>query len=247
MSKRIVVFGANSAMAVACLRIWAAQGHRLYLVARDADRLERLAADLGVRGAASVSLMVADLADCEAHGALIRQVFESLGGVDVCLLAHGVLPEQSLCQQDQRQMIRQFQTNALSSMSLLGLMAERMEAARAGVMAAISSVAGDRGRASNYCYGASKAALTVFLQGLRNRLHRANVQVITIKPGFVDTPMTASFKKGALWAKPEDVAEQICKAIERRKPDVLYAPGFWRWIMWVICSIPESLFKRMRL
>ena len=110
----------------------------------------------------------------------------------------------------------------------------------------ISSVAGDRGRQSNYVYGSAKAAVTTFLQGLRNRLHPAGVQVLTVKPGFVDTPMTSAFPKGPLWASPEQIARGIHRAIQKRK-DVVYLPGFWRLIMRVIREIPEAVFKRLSL
>jgi short-subunit dehydrogenase len=130
--------------------------------------------------------------------------------------------------------------------ALATVLANRFEAQRSGSIAVISSVAGDRGRQSNYVYGAAKGAVTLLLQGLRNRLSKSGVQVLTIKPGFVDTPMTAEFKKGALWAKPDDIAHGIVSAIDRRR-DVVYLPGFWRLIMLIIRHIPEPIFKRMSL
>ena len=138
------------------------------------------------------------------------------------------------------------QTNALSTISLLTLIANRFEAKRSGNICVISSVAGDRGRASNYVYGSSKAMVTAFTSGLRQRLHKSNVSVVTVKPGFVDTPMTSDFKKGFLWAKPNDVAEKIVKAIDNKK-DGVYAPGFWRYVMVVIKLIPSFLFKKIEL
>ena len=137
-------------------------------------------------------------------------------------------------------------TNFLSVVSLLTPIANQLEKQHYGCIAVISSVAGDRGRQSNYVYGAAKGALTIFLQGLRNRLQAANVCVLTIKPGFVDTPMTADLKKGALWAKPESVAKGIYRAIKRRKNSV-YLPWFWWPIMMVIRHIPEPIFKRLKL
>ena len=138
------------------------------------------------------------------------------------------------------------QTNALSVISLLTLLANHFEQQRHGCIAVISSVAGDRGRQSNYVYGTAKGALSIFLQGLRNRLHKSGVQVLTVKPGFVDTPMTASLPKGPLWATPEKVAEDIDKAIENKR-NVLYTPSFWFLIMAIIKSVPESIFKRLSL
>ena len=139
-----------------------------------------------------------------------------------------------------------FAVNALSAMAVAEAAATCLAQQGHGTLAVISSVAGDRGRASNYVYGAAKGALTRYLQGLRNRLAAAGVHVLTIKPGFVDTPMTAHLPKGALWATPERVADDIVRAIERRR-EVLYTPWFWRWVMAVLCAIPEGLFKRTRL
>lgn len=136
--------------------------------------------------------------------------------------------------------------NFVSAASLLSHLANLMEKRRGGTIAVISSVAGDRGRQSNYVYGAAKAGLSAFASGLRNRLQKSGVSVVTIKPGFVDTPMTAHVKKGPLFATPEAVARGIVKAIDRRK-DVVYVPGFWRPIMWLIRSIPERIFKRLSL
>ena len=142
--------------------------------------------------------------------------------------------------------LREIDNNGLSVIALCTLLGNRFEAQGSGSIAVISSVAGDRGRQSNYVYGAAKGMVTRFLQGLRNRLAKENVQVLTIKPGFVDTPMTAAFKKGALWAQPADVARGILAAIDKGKDEV-YLPGFWRLIMLVIRHIPEFIFKKLSL
>jgi short-subunit dehydrogenase len=134
----------------------------------------------------------------------------------------------------------------LSALSFLTLLANYFEKRGTGTLAAISSVAGDRGRQSNYIYGTTKAALSTFLQGLRNRLSSKNVHVLTIKPGFVDTPMTAHLKRGLLFATPEKVAQDIIRAIAGKK-SVLYTPWFWRWIMLAIKMIPETIFRKLRL
>jgi len=140
----------------------------------------------------------------------------------------------------------ELQTNFTTVVSLLTLLANLFERQGRGSIAVISSVAGDRGRQSNYVYGAAKGALTIYLQGLRNRLAKANVHVLTIKPGFVDTPMTRDFKKGLLWVGPDVIARGIVKAIDKRK-DVAYLPFFWRYIMFIIKIIPERIFKRLSL
>jgi short-subunit dehydrogenase len=166
--------------------------------------------------------------------------------MDVVLIAHGTLPDQKACEASFEHTRREFETNALSVMSLLTHVANYFEREKRGTIAVIASVAGDRGRQSNYVYGTAKGAVSLFMQGLRNRLAPAGVHVLTIKPGFVDTPMTSEFKKGLLWAQPDRVARDIQRAIEKKK-DIAYVPPFWRYIMWVIGAIPEFVFKRLRL
>jgi len=245
--KKILVIGATSAIAQATARLWATQGHRLYLIGRDEARLQTLAGDLKIRGATTVALATLDVNDFDRHGAVLDAATAALGGLDIVLIAHGTLGDQSASEADFSVALQEFNTNAISVISLLTHLANRFEIQRQGTIAVISSVAGDRGRQSNYVYGTAKGAVTVFLQGMRNRLHRSGVQVLTIKPGFVDTPMTADIdKKGPLWARPEAIAQAILRGIEQRR-DVIYAPWFWRWILAVIRLIPERLFKRLRL
>lgn len=242
--KTIVIFGATSAIAKAVAKLYAKKGDSLFLVGRNAEQTQTLAIDLKVRGAKEVAFAVSDLAKIEQHPPLIATIKQTFPKIDVALLAHGVLPNQDACNQSVESAIEAMTVNFISPVSLLTLLANEMQEKSA--IAVISSVAGDRGRQSNYVYGAAKGGLSLFLQGLRNRLHSKGVAVITIKPGLVDTPMTASFKKGALWAKPEQVAKGIVKAIEKRHDEV-YLPSFWKWIMFIIRQIPESLFKRLSL
>jgi short-subunit dehydrogenase len=244
--RKILVIGATSAIAEATARLFAENGDRLFLVGRRIERLQQIAADLEIRGAAGTGAFAMDVNDLSRHLAMLAQAEATLGGIDTVLIAHGTLPDQRACEQDVDLTLRELNTNALSTIALLTRIANRFEANGQGTIAVISSVAGDRGRQSNYVYGAAKAAVSTFLQGLRNRLHSAEVQVLTVKPGFVDTPMTADFPKGALWAKPDGIARGIVKAIERRK-DVVYLPWFWWGIMAIIKSIPERMFKRGRL
>jgi len=131
-------------------------------------------------------------------------------------------------------------------MSLLTHLANYFETQKAGTLAVISSVAGERGRQSNYVYGAAKGAVSIFLQGLRQRLDKSGVHVLTIKPGFVDTPMTKELKKGLLWADPQAVAKLIHKGVAAKK-SIIYTPGYWALIMAVIKAIPERLFKKIAL
>ena len=244
--QKILIIGATSAIAEATARLFAARGDRLHLLARNRERLETMAKDLKIRGAESVSFDVLDVNDFDRHPALLDAASTILDGIDVVLIAHGTLPDQRACEGDFLRTLEELNTNAIGTLSLLTHLANRFEQQRHGVIAAISSVAGDRGRQSNYVYGTAKAAVTVFLQGLRNRLYKSGVRVLTIKPGFVDTPMTADFRKGLLWAQPERIAKDIVKAISASK-DVIYTPWFWRPVMVLIRSIPEPLFKRLSL
>lgn len=244
--KKILIIGAGSAIAEAAARQWAAQGHSLYLLARNEERLGAMAADLKVRGAAMAAFSVLDVNQFERHAAAIDAAVAALSGLDTVLIAHGTLGDQKRCEQDVAATLQELNTNALSVISMLTLLANRFEAQRHGTLAVIGSVAGDRGRQSNYVYGTAKGAVAIFLQGLRNRLQPAGVRVLTIKPGFVDTPMTASFKKGPLWATPEAVAASIVSAVEKRR-DVLYTPWFWLGIMTLIKLVPERVFKKLKL
>lgn len=241
-----LIIGATSAIAEATARLLAERGGSLYLVGRNTARLEAIAADLTVRGAASVATETMDLNSFALHGPMVERVYAALGRVDSVLIAHGTLSDQKACEGSAADALAQITTNALSAVSLLTLLANRLEAERRGTIVVISSVAGDRGRASNYVYGSAKALVTAFCSGLRQRLSRAGVRVITVKPGFVDTPMTRSLRKGPLWAKPAAIARGIVRAMDRGQCTV-YLPGFWRPIMFAVRLIPERLFARMRM
>jgi decaprenylphospho-beta-D-erythro-pentofuranosid-2-ulose 2-reductase len=245
--RKILIVGATSAIAQAAARLFAARGDRLFLAARNPGRLDIVRQDLAARGGASVGVLAIDATDRGRHEALLDAAEQAMDGLDTVLIAHGVLPDQKAAEQSVERMLADIDTNALSVLSLLTPVANRFEARRAGTIAVISSVAGDRGRKSNYVYGAAKGMVTIFLQGLRNRLAASGVAVITIKPGFVDTPMTAHLEKGGpLWASPEAVAAGIVAAIDRGR-DVVYLPWFWQVIMLIIRHIPERIFKRLSL
>lgn len=248
--KRIVIIGATSAIAHATARLWAAQGAALFLVGRNVERLEANAADLRVRGTASVATHGMNATDEAAYAPMLAAALAALGGIDIALIAHGSLADQRACELDLALLRAEIETNGVSVCLLAQLFGNHFagQAGDArGVLAVIGSVAGDRGRQSNYVYGAAKGLVARFLEGLRNRLAPAGVQVLLVKPGFVDTPMTAEFeKKGLLWAQPEDIATGILKAIARKR-DVVYLPWFWRAIMLVIRHIPERIFKRLSL
>ena len=164
----------------------------------------------------------------------------------MALIAHGALPDQARCQATADAAIAALDVNFVSAVAILTPLANRFEAAGRGCLAVVTSVAGDRGRQSNYVYGAAKGGLDRFLQGLRNRLHRAGVAVVTLKAGFVDTPMTAAMPQGPLFVSARRAGRAAHRAIERRR-DVAYIPWFWRPIMGVVRALPEALFKRLRL
>jgi short-subunit dehydrogenase len=241
-----LIIGATSAIAEATARMLAERGDALYLVARNEPRLAAIAADLSVRGSPRVGCEVLDANDVAAHESMLARAESFLAGCDSVLIAHGTLSDQKACESSVELTLQELNTNALSVVALLTRIANRMAQRRAGTIAVISSVAGDRGRGSNYVYGSAKALVTAFLSGLRQRLGKCGVNVVTIKPGFVDTPMTAAFTKGALWARPERIAAGIVQAIDRNSSTV-YLPGFWRPIMWIIRTIPERVFLRLSL
>jgi len=245
--KDVLIIGATSAIAGACARLWAAEGARLFLVARDEAKLEQVAADLSVRGAATVHTWRMDANDFPAHAAMLDAAWRELESVDIALIAHGTLPDQAACQADADLALREFLTNGSSIIALLTGLTQRFELQQHGSIAVITSVAGDRGRPSNYVYGSAKAAVSTFCEGLRARLFKVGVSVTDIRPGFVATPMTVGLSlPAALVARPEPVARRIVKGIER-KQDVLYVPAFWWGIMAVIRHVPRFAFKRLSL
>lgn len=242
----IAIFGAYSAIAEAAARALVEPGARYFLAGRDRAKLEQVAADLKVRGAEETHLCVADLADRSAAAAAVAALDAAFDKVDVALLAHGTLPDQQACQADAGETLAAFEINALSHIGLLTHLADRFERQGEGVIAVITSVAGDRGRQSNYVYGAAKRAVSTYLEGLRHRLAATKVKVVDIRPGFVDTPMTADFPKGRLWAAPSKVGADIARAIEKGRP-VVYTPWFWRYIMLIIRHLPAFVLHRTKL
>lgn len=243
---KIMIVGATSAIAQETARFFAGDGASFFLVARDPDKLQTLSDDLSVRGAKQVTTFALDVNDFERHEDCIQTAIQSLDGLDAVLIAHGTLTDQQKAQTDLDYALQEIKTNALSVIALLTPLANYFEEQRRGSIAVISSVAGDRGRASNYVYGAAKATVNAFVAGLRGRLAKAGVHVLTVKPGFVDTPMTADLKKNALYASPVVVGEAIYKAMLQRR-DVLYTPWYWMLIMMIIRNIPARIFKRLNL
>lgn len=244
--QHIVIIGATSGIAEACARHWAARSAHFFLVARNKTRLENIKNDLCARGA-SADIYVLDANDLNAHAAMVNAAQQSLGRIDIVLIAHGTLSDQKACESSAETAVAEVLSNGTSAIALLTHFANVLEAQRSGTLAVISSVAGERGRPSNYVYGAAKAMVTAFCEGLRARLFKVGVHVLVIKPGFVATAMTAGLDlPPLLTATPDAVAADIASAVQRRR-DILFTPWFWRWIMCVIRAIPVSVFKKLSL
>ena len=243
----ILLIGAGSAIATAVARRYAAHQSSLFLIARNGSRLALQQQDLLVRGAARVGTRVLDLLNHEEYETAINAATEFFGqdDIDLVLICHGSLPDQEAAEQDFDLARREIDINGLSVISLLTRLTPYLKAQGRGMLAVVTSVAGDRGRQPNFVYGAAKALVSTYLQGLRGKLLPYGVDVLDIRPGLVDSPMTQQFDKGLLWSSPELVARQIDKAI-RRKRHTVYVPGYWRLIMAVVRSIPEAVFKRLK-
>jgi len=243
-----LIIGATSAMAEQAARRFAADGDRLVLAARDTERLVQIADDLQIRGAESVTCLPAfDASNSDSVQNFSKRLLDLEGMIDCVLIAHGHLPDQKESEEHTWTSLKELQINFISTVQLCTVLANRLEKQGHGTLAVISSVAGLRGRQSNYVYGAAKGGLNTFLQGLRNRLASKNVRVLTLLPGFVDTPMTAELEKGPLFVSAETAGTLIHKAITKRKADVIYIPFFWQFIMWIIRAIPERIFKKLNL
>ncbi len=240
----VLIIGAKSEIAKATAREYAKNGYDLYLAARNSEELEEFAKDVITRTQRTVQLLELDILDYKSHQAFYDNLDEKPLGV---ISAIGYLGEQEKAQSDLDEAQRIMDTNYTGVVSLFNIIADDFEKRRSGFMVGISSVAGDRGRKSNYIYGSAKAALTAYLSGLRNRLYDAQVHVLTVKPGFVATKMTEDMDlPEKLTAQPEEVAEDIYKAQQKGK-NVLYTKWMWRWVMLIILMIPEWKFKGMSI
>lgn len=242
---KVLVIGATSAISEQLMRLLALRSACFYIAARNEERLSAIAADLRVRGAESVEAETLDVTDTTQLDGVVARAEIAMGGLHTVLYFAGLLPKQTLTS-DNPSLVREVMAvNATGAMVTLGQAATLFERQGHGQIVAVGSVAGDRGRATNFSYGAAKGALDIFMSGLRQRLQQTPVQVLLVKPGFVDTPMTANFKKGPLWASPARVARNIVQAMDSKR-SVIYTPWFWRWIMLVIRHIPERIFVRLK-
>jgi short-subunit dehydrogenase len=242
-----LLVGATSGMGRAIARRLAAEGYDLILAGRRLDELALLAADLEVRFGSKNEVRPFEALDFESHPGFFEDCARFFpGGLEGVMLCHGEMPDADRAARDFALAHRCIEVNFSSAVSLLGLAASHLEERGRGWICAISSVAGDRGRPSNYVYGSTKAALSTYLSGLRARLARSGVSVVDVKPGFVDTALTYGRPGMFLVAPPERVARDVMRGIQRDKA-VVYTPPFWMAIMLVIRSIPDFLFKRVRL
>jgi short-subunit dehydrogenase len=242
----VLVAGATSAIARAVAAELARRGHALVLAARDLAEAEALAADLRLRHGVAARAARFDALDFASHAAFAAELIAEGDGLEGVVVAFGWMGDAERARHEPDEARRTLDVNFTAVVSLLTPLADHLEGRGAGFICVVSSVAGDRGRQSNYVYGAAKGGLTVYLQGLRNRLFPAGVRVVTVKPGFVDTRMTFGLPGTFLVAPPERVAAGIVKAIDRGADEV-YLPGFWRPVMMAIRAVPERIFKRMKL
>lgn len=244
--EKVLIIGATSRIAQETARRYARAGARLFLVARDPEKLSAVASDLRVLGATEVGTSVMDADDHERHAGMLARAREALGELDLALVAYGTLPDQAACERTPGLAAAAMRTNGVSTCHLLLVLAEAFEQQGRGRIAVITSVAGDRGRRSNYVYGASKALVSVFLEGLRARLRTVGVGVTDLKPGLVNTPMTAHLESGPLFSDPATVARGIQRAVERGR-GVAYIPFYWRWIMLVVRMVPGRILARFEI
>lgn len=245
MTPYTLILGAKSDMARAIAKEFAGAGHGLYLAGRRAEaELGPEAKDLNIRYDVAATAFEFDALDYDSHEAFYNSL-DPQPDVVICVL--GYMPEQSDSEKDHSLARKVMETNYIGCANILGIAANAMEQRGSGSIIGISSVAGDRGRASNYLYGSAKAGFTAFLSGLRNRLHKSGVHVLTVKPGFVNTKMTEGLDlPGPLTAEPEKVARDVFRAWKKKR-NVLYTKWMWRYIMWIIRNIPEWQFKKMKI
>ncbi|KPK82180.1 MAG: short-chain dehydrogenase [Gemmatimonas sp. SM23_52] len=243
----VLVIGATSQIARAVSLEFAAAGYDLLLAGRSSDELERVAADIRIRSGSTVQTARFEALDTDSHAEFVAQALDHCGNAIVgAIVVFGLLGDSQRARGDFSHAEEIIRVNYLGAASMLTQLANHFEKEGRGFIVGISSVAGDRGRASNYIYGSAKGALSLFLQGLRNRLYSRGVHVLTVKPGFIDTRMTFGSVPTRLAADPQVVAKAIVRALKKRK-DVIYVPWFWRYIMWAIRLLPEFVFKRTDL
>lgn len=242
---KVVILGANSFIARALSAEMLKEGWDVLMASRNTEELERVTKDLGLKYGKDVKFMEFDATDYETHKRFWDNVLKDFGDIDVAVISFGYLGDNDKALKDFSEVRKIVETNYLGAISIINIISDYMEHRGKGIIVAISSVAGDRGRAKNFIYGSAKAGLTQYLSGLRAKMFKKGVKVITVKPGFVNTPMTKGLNiPKPLLSTPERVAKDIFKAIKKGK-DIVYTPFYWWFIMLVIRAIPEWMFKRL--
>lgn len=244
--KNIIIIGATSAISQSVVKRVAKPDSNVLLVGRSYEKLNLISNDLKVRGVENTSQHQMDFVNFNEHQGLVKLLNNNFSKIDLVFVSYGIMYPQETCENDASKTIEQLTSNYTSVVSLITSIFPILQKNRMGTIAVVTSVAGDRGRKSNFIYGSAKAGLSVFLEGLRYKLHADGVNVLTIKPGFVDTPMTSELKKGLLWSSPDKVAKYIVKGISKRK-SVIYVPSFWFMIMWIIKLIPNFIFRKLNI
>jgi decaprenylphospho-beta-D-erythro-pentofuranosid-2-ulose 2-reductase len=243
---KVVILGALSGMATEIARIYAARGADLGLLGSSAERLADFSADLRVRGAREVKTLAIDLAGPVSHETVLNEFAADMGAIDVLILAYGRLGDQARACDELQHAAEILTTNFTSAALWLLAAAKRMTGDATIVV--FSSVAGDRGRRSNYIYGSAKGGLAVLAQGMAHQLAATGPRILIIKPGFVETAMTEGMRRsGPLWVSARRAAGTVVNAIDRKRGAIVYVPGYWRWIMLVIRLVPAPIFNRIRL
>lgn len=244
----VVILGASSGIAAEMARLYAARGADFGLLGSSAERLAEVSADLHVRGAGRIRTLAIDLAAPAPYETIISDLAAELGGIDVFILAYGILGDQARAHEDLQHAAAILVTDFTSAALWLLAAAKCMSRNGSGTIAVFCSVAGDRGRRSNYVYGSAKAGLAVFAQGMAHELAASGPRIVIVKPGFVITPMTAGMNRaGPLWSEARRVARIVTNAIDRKRGPVIYVPWFWRWIMLIIRLVPAPIFHRTKL
>ena len=242
----VLILGATSTIARATANEYARLGSPVYLAARDLEEAERLAADLRVRHGVTAQADTFDARVTGGHGALIQRAAEALDGLDTVVVAFGEMGDQAAAEADFDNALPILETNYVGAISICEETARVMIERGRGTIIGISSVAGDRGRQSNYFYGSAKGGFSLYLQGLRARLRQHGIHVVAAKLGFVDTPMTYGLKTKIPIASPEGAAKALVNAGRKRR-DTFYYPWFWRYVMFIVKAVPERVFKRLKM
>ena len=244
--KKILIIGANSALALPCIKIWAKKDYSLFLVGRNEEKLKNLKNDLEKKYNINIQISVKNLINKKNCDELKDEYFRENNSLDILFICYGILGEQENLISNNDSLVNNVFVNSTSKMIIINSFLNHFKKQKKGSIAVITSVAGDIGKSSNFIYGSSNATLSNYLSGLRQYLFRFGVNVVNIKPGLLDTPMTSNFKKNFLFSNPNKVCITLVNSIEKKNNDV-YLPFYWRYIIFVIKLIPKFLFNRLKI